>query len=341
MSQTPRLRAGFEGSGSPRWLMRTLQTAGLDRAHGFALDLVLLAEGAHRHGTLQALADGRVDVVDADLQALAAAQADGLPVVAVHPYGRILGSLVAGRHWSERESATVAGPAAVAASVATASTAATSTSATTATTATSATIATAIAANLAALRGRRLGVLSQADKNWRLLAAAGERLAAIDLDTAVTSVVFATRAELVAALAVGDVDAALVHWHLVPALLAQGHRLLADLPALADLMPGAAGLPATPSAPTTYFVVRASFAAEQPAQVAALVAATIAAAQRLRADDAAWRALAGEGALAVDAAAPDNLLRALRTRWDERVGRFLATPEASPLASRSIPCNPY
>lgn len=86
------LRAGFEGSGSPRWLMRTLQRHGLDRTHGFRLELELLREASGPHGTLHAIAEGRADVVDSDWLALAAARAAGLPVTAVLPYGRILGT---------------------------------------------------------------------------------------------------------------------------------------------------------------------------------------------------------------------------------------------------------
>lgn len=93
------IRAGFEGSGSPRWLMRCLQRRGLDRAHGFRLDLNLLAESGRPYGTLEALAEGRADVVDSDWLALAEARAGGLPVTAVLPYGRILGSVMLRRDY--------------------------------------------------------------------------------------------------------------------------------------------------------------------------------------------------------------------------------------------------
>ena len=91
---SPVIRAGFEGSGSPRWLMRTLQRCGLDAANGFKLELDLLGESAGPHGTLHALAEGRADVVDSDWLALSEARAAGLPVTAVLPYGRILGTVM-------------------------------------------------------------------------------------------------------------------------------------------------------------------------------------------------------------------------------------------------------
>jgi NitT/TauT family transport system substrate-binding protein len=271
----PILRAGFEGSGSPRWLMRTMQRAGFDRAHGFALDLKLLSEGKHRHGTLQALADGRVDVVDADRQALAAAQADGLALAAIHPYGRILGSVVS-RHPLPDQ----------------------------------------LDRRLAALRGSRLGVLSTDDKNWHLLAEACRELAGFDLATTVTAVRYQQRTDLVAALAAGEVDAALVHWHLVPQLLASGHQVLAELPELADALANNTDYSATP---TTFFVVRQADAEQQAALISSFVAATITAVDCLQHSKTAWQALADEGAL------DGTHLDALRHRWQQRIGAFHPT----------------
>lgn len=315
----PTLRAGFEGSGSPRWLMRTLQRSGFDRAQGFVLDLVLLSETGHRHGTLQALADGRADLVDADQQALAAAQADGLPLVAIAPYGRILGSLVVHRDYR--------GPAA------------------------------SRETGLALLRGRVLGVLSLRDKNWQLLHTACRELAGFSLARTVTVQPYATRAELVAALDAGSIDAALLHWHLVPALVASGHRVLAELPDLAEAlaqrpadlpasaMPSDDATPDAPAAATTFFVVHDQLAQQQPALVAALVAATTQAVGQLRDDTLAWQALADEDA--VDA----RHLTSLRARWQSRVGVCHApsthsTPSTNstqslPPTFRSTPCNPF
>lgn len=297
----PIVRAGFEGSGSPRWLMRTMQRQGFDRAHGFALELLLLAEGRHAHGTLQALADGRVDVVDADRQALAAAQADGLPLTEVAPYGRILGSLVAHRDYPDAND------------------------------------------GVGSLRGCRLGVLSTNDKNWRLLASACRAQAGFDLARAVHVVHYPRRSELVSALAAGAVDAALLHWHLVPQLIAAGHHVLAELPDLADALaksvanslavaPGTQ--PDYPASPTTFFVMHQALAERSPELVAGFVAATALAIQQLRDDEPSWQALADEGAVDADH------LAALRVRWQSRIGAFHATPLNSSRL-RSTPCNPF
>lgn len=255
----PRLRAGFEGSGSPRWLMTTLQKDGLDAAHGFCLELCLLAEDGLRHGTLAAVAAGRADLVDADWLALARARAEGLPVTAIAPYGRILGALVGGRN--------LAGD------------------------------------GIHALPGSRLGVLSVTDKNWAILAAACADLAGFELAAEAEIETYTRRADLMAALAEGAVDAALVHWHLVPALEARGHRLLAEIPALAATLGAEA-------CPTTFFVVHDHFARRQADLVRAFIAASSAALARLQDDGAAWAAIARD--LGCDP-------KALHGRWRHRV----------------------
>lgn len=280
------LRAGFEGSGSPRWLMRAMQLSGFDRARGFALDLVLLDESGHRHGSLQALAERRVDIVDADQQALAAARADGLPLVAIYPYGRILGSLVIRRDYRR-----------------------------------------APGDDLAILPGCRLGVLSTTDKNWRLLADASRRLAGFELATACLPVHYAQRAALLAGLEAGEVDAALVHWHLVPRLQAAGHRVLAELPALADAL---AGTERAAPVPSTFFVAHLDLARRRPALLESFATATADTVRHLCDAPQAWQTLADEGAI------EPGHLAALRSRWQARVGDFHRTS-----LSRSTPCNPY
>ena len=95
----PVLRAAFEATGSGGWIMATLLERGLDRAHGFRLDLAL---GDDRvRGGLQAtearLAAGEVDVIDTDWLSVARCRRQGLAITAVAPYGAIFGGLVARR----------------------------------------------------------------------------------------------------------------------------------------------------------------------------------------------------------------------------------------------------
>lgn len=100
MTNTPTplgtLRAGFEATGSPSWIMQTIQRNGLDRRHGFALELRFGGDSV-KH-SLQAseavLAEGLADVIDTDWLSIARWRRDGFPVKAVFPYGRIMGGVV-------------------------------------------------------------------------------------------------------------------------------------------------------------------------------------------------------------------------------------------------------
>ncbi len=90
------LRAAFEATGTPSWIMRTILSRGLDRRHGFTLDLRL--GGDKVKCSLQAtealLAEGAADLVDTDWLSIARWRRDGFSVKAVFPYGRIMGGMV-------------------------------------------------------------------------------------------------------------------------------------------------------------------------------------------------------------------------------------------------------
>lgn len=275
------LRAGFEGTGSPRWLISAMRGQAIDTAHGFRVELVVQGEGNHRHGTLGALAAGAIDLADADWLALAAARADGLPITAIHPYGRILGTLVARRGvaWGDQGDASDVDDADAGRPFA-----------------------------LGALPGARLAVRSTADKNWLILAAALRRARGLPLEALVQPVPCASRTALVKALDDGAADFALVHWHLVPALLERGHRVACELPDLARaLSPG--------EAPTTYFVTHERLATSARALLGAFVGAAGQTMQRLRDEPALWHTLLP----AADGHDP-ALTDALRARWLARIG---------------------
>tara|TARA_R110002167_G_scaffold6657_1_gene31254 strand:- start:83 stop:1063 length:981 start_codon:yes stop_codon:yes gene_type:complete len=93
------LRAAFESTGSPHWIMYTIQQLGLDKKFGFNLQIDYLDDPmqGQRHSTEQALANGLVDFIDTDWITLARCRHQGLRVSAVYPYGRILGGLVVPR----------------------------------------------------------------------------------------------------------------------------------------------------------------------------------------------------------------------------------------------------
>lgn len=90
------VRGAFESTGSPSWVMRTIQRHELDHRRGFVLDLDLGGD-VMRHGreaTSAVLAGGDADVIDTDWLTIARLRREGLAVTAVFPYGRILGSVV-------------------------------------------------------------------------------------------------------------------------------------------------------------------------------------------------------------------------------------------------------
>lgn len=258
----PALRAAFESSGSGAWLMRTILAQGLDRRHGFSLDLRLGDDRVRgdRQATEARLIAGEVDLIDTDWLSIARHRSAGLPLLAAAPYGAIFGALVA------RPGAGMRG--------------------------------------LADLRGRRIGVVHPRDKNWLLLRAACR---GIGFDPAETCTVEAcgSKGSLAEALGAGSVDAALLYWHQVPALLAAG--TCDEVCDLLELLPPGRGR----GVPSTFFVFREDFVAQHADTVQAFRGAAAEAAALLRDDEALWRHMSG-----VDAAVADGL----RRRWMARVG---------------------
>ncbi len=93
----PVLRARFEHNGSPRYVLYTIKRFGYDHDHDFHLDVRLVSdelEGGVE--TVEAkLQGGEADLIDIDYISTARERAEGAPIVAVHPYGRTVGGLVA------------------------------------------------------------------------------------------------------------------------------------------------------------------------------------------------------------------------------------------------------
>jgi NitT/TauT family transport system substrate-binding protein len=90
------LRGAFEATGSPSWILRTIQERALDRRHGFALELNLGGDTVKHslQATEALLAEGAADVADTDWLSIARMRRDGVPVQAIFPYGRIMGGIV-------------------------------------------------------------------------------------------------------------------------------------------------------------------------------------------------------------------------------------------------------
>ncbi len=93
----PVMRARFEHNGSPRYMLYTMKRLGLDHEHGFHLDVQLVSDALEGGmETVEArLQDGEADLIDIDYISTARERAEGADIVAVHPYGRTVGGLVA------------------------------------------------------------------------------------------------------------------------------------------------------------------------------------------------------------------------------------------------------
>lgn len=261
----PELRAGFDDTGTGRWLMRVVQHFGLDEKHGFRLDLSLAREGAGqaRPRGIAALAADQVDVVDADWLSISRNRREGHGVTGVFPYGRIMGTVVA------RPDSGITG--------------------------------------IDGLRCARLGVIGMEDKNWSVLRAWCRSYRAFDPAGETEVWEAGSRQVLVDAVLGGHVDAALVHWHLVPRLTADGCVILAEIPDLVRELSGS-------DAPTTFFVFRDDLVARQPGLVGGFVAAVREAVGFMREESVPWFLLARE------LPTPDAAcLPALRRRWLNRI----------------------
>ncbi|MBW2519696.1 MAG: ABC transporter substrate-binding protein [Deltaproteobacteria bacterium] len=93
----PALKAGFETTGSTRWVMQTINDYQLDLKNGFELNLILHDQqgDARRTSPETALQAGEIDFIDTDWLSIGRARAAGIPFTAAYPYGRIMGGLLA------------------------------------------------------------------------------------------------------------------------------------------------------------------------------------------------------------------------------------------------------
>jgi NitT/TauT family transport system substrate-binding protein len=93
----PVMRARFEHNGSPRYMLYTIKRLGLDRDHDLHLDVQLVSDALEGGmETVEArLQDGDADLIDIDYISTARERSEGAEIVAIHPYGRTVGGLVA------------------------------------------------------------------------------------------------------------------------------------------------------------------------------------------------------------------------------------------------------
>lgn len=162
---------------------------------------------------------------------------------------------------------------------------------------------------LADLMGRRVGVVHAADKNWLLLRALCRRHHAFDPADAARCIAAGSKTALIDALCTGELDAALLYWHQIPALVATGdYREVCDFAARLPHFP----VP-RPAVPTSFFVMHAALADAAPALVQGFARSVLAASERLRADAGLWSRVSGVAAGSWAGAA-------LRRKWLARIG---------------------
>jgi NitT/TauT family transport system substrate-binding protein len=95
--ELPIMRARFEHNGSPRYMLYTIKQLNLDQEHDFHLDVQLVSDALEGGmETVEArLQDGDADLIDIDYISTARERSEGAEIVAIHPYGRTVGGLIA------------------------------------------------------------------------------------------------------------------------------------------------------------------------------------------------------------------------------------------------------
>src|SRR3972149_4428029 len=96
MTEPKIFRGAFETTGTPRFVMYTIQKLGLDKKHGFTLQISYAVDQIERSLESVEIAPqkGTADLIDIDWISIARERAHGAPIVAFFPYGQTVGSLV-------------------------------------------------------------------------------------------------------------------------------------------------------------------------------------------------------------------------------------------------------
>jgi NitT/TauT family transport system substrate-binding protein len=172
---------------------------------------------------------------------------------------------------------------------------------------------------LADLPGRRIGVVHAQDKNWLLLRALCRQRHGFDPAADARCVAAGSKTALRDALRDGELDGALLYWHQIPALVADGEcREVCDFAASLTRFPAS-----RPAVPTSFFVMREAMLTAAPALAHGFSRSVQAAAGRLRADAFLWSRVSG-------VAAGTRAGAALRRKWLARIG----LPWAADMAAR-------
>lgn len=163
------------------------------------------------------------------------------------------------------------------------------------------------------LPGKSIGVVRRLDKNWLLLRATCKRVLGFDPQLECRMVEAGSKTRLAQLLRDGEVESALLFWHQVPALLAEGDYV--EVCDMLELLP----LLGVREVPSTFFVFRDELVEQDPALVRGFAGALQAATALLREDEEAWRRAAG----AADAALRSKWLTRVRPEWQAGMAQDL------------------
>lgn len=159
---------------------------------------------------------------------------------------------------------------------------------------------------LDSLDGRRIAVTSRFDKTWLMLRAFAVETGRPDPAQGVQLVETASKQEALDLLQAGEVDGAVLFWHLAAiALIEARFELAFDALDAVETLTGAA-------LPTTFFVAADARLRERPDLFQAFTRAFDAAVQAMRTDEALWREGAGHAAV-------NGHARPLREAWLRRI----------------------
>lgn len=92
----PIMRGAFETTGTPRFVMYTIQKLGLDKKHGFTLEIKYAVDQVQQslESVELTLQKGEADLIDIDWISIARERAHGKAITSFFPYGQTIGSLV-------------------------------------------------------------------------------------------------------------------------------------------------------------------------------------------------------------------------------------------------------